>query len=176
MNHGSGDATQIRNKTQADIAWYVVSVLQTINVSYPVQSVSIPFFDTSVVGSNFHFNKSTAYQRTGGRMQVRKHEKTLSTERACKYAACSDAGRKSVQISNRERSVSGNRLDQPHILWHKGIQGGVADEGTTPVAAAPAGEGEAHLLREREWDTHASMQVGATRVSGGAAASTSADL
>jgi hypothetical protein len=45
-------------------------------------------------------------------------------------------------------------------MWHKGVQGGATDESTTPVAAAPAGEGEAHLLREREWDTHASMQVG----------------
>lgn len=70
-----------------------------------------------------------------------------------------------MQISNRERSGSGNRLDQSHILWRKGVQGGVTDQDTTPMAAAPAGEGEAHLLREREWDTHASMQVGITHVS-----------
>jgi hypothetical protein len=63
----------------------------------------------------------------------------------------------SLLPSPQERAASagsGRLLDQPHILWHKGVQGG-ALEGHSPAvvaaAAAPAGEGE--------WDTRASMQV-----------------
>jgi len=47
-------------------------------------------------------------------------------------------------------------LDQP--LAQKGIMEGTKSDERV-LNAAPAGEGEAQLLQEREWDTHASMQV-----------------
>lgn len=47
-------------------------------------------------------------------------------------------------------------LDQP--LPQKGMMEGIKRDERV-LTAAPAGEGEAQLLQEREWDTHASMQV-----------------
>jgi hypothetical protein len=59
-----------------------------------------------------------------------------------------------LQLFGRERGDREVQADQ-----HKAILKSTKPLEPSPVAAAPAGEGEAQLRQEREWDTHASMQV-----------------
>lgn len=63
-----------------------------------------------------------------------------------------------LQIGGRDRLASDaeQRLDQSHIMWRKGVQG-VPKAVESP--AGPMTEGEVQLRQEREWDTHASLQV-----------------